>query len=135
MMAAFLVDAIESNRTAVNREQAESTPSQARTQLIEALYELLPNGDERRREQLEASLRKSTGSDGWEGIKLFEETIKFDVQSRTEVAENQNGDLSETEGPMTGEIFGTLAMLSDKILGKKRFFDTLKKVGTVTARR
>ena len=103
--------------------------------MIKSLYELLPNGDERRREQLEASLRKSTGSDGWEGIKLFEETIKFDVQSRTEVAENQNGDLSEAEGPLTGEIFGSLAMLSDKILGKKRSFDTLKKVGTVTARR
>jgi hypothetical protein len=42
--------------------------------------------------------------------------------------------VSETEGAITGEILRSLAMLSDKILGRKGFSDNLKEAGTKAAR-
>jgi hypothetical protein len=42
--------------------------------------------------------------------------------------------VSEAEGATTGEILRSLAMLSDKILGRKGFSDNLKEVGTKAAR-
>ena len=51
------------------------------------------------------------------------------------MTEDQDGDLSETERTVTGKILGSITMLSDKNLGRKRFSDALKKVGTVAARR
>ena len=50
------------------------------------------------------------------------------------IAQDQSRNVSEAEGAITGEILRSLAMLSDKILGRKGFSDNLKEAGTKAAR-
>jgi hypothetical protein len=48
----------------------------------------------------------------------------------TNIAQNQRRNVTEVNRAFTGKILGSLAMLSDKILGRKSLSDNLKEDGT-----
>jgi hypothetical protein len=67
-------------------------------------------------------------------MKLLEKAIQLSVNRAPNIAYDQSRNVSEAEGAITGEILRSLAMLSDKILGRKGFSDNLKEAGTMAAR-
>lgn len=67
-------------------------------------------------------------------MSLLEKAIQLSVNRTPNIAYDQSRNVSEAEGATTGEILRSLAMLSDKILGRKGFSDNLKEVGTKAAR-
>ena len=67
-------------------------------------------------------------------MSLLEKAIQLSVNRTPNIAYDQSRNVSEAEGAITGEILRSLAMLSDKILGRKGFSDNLKEAGTKAAR-
>ena len=109
-------------------------PALADVLFIELGDDQLAQGNKGRRKQLHTSLNKSARSGGVAVMELLEKAIQLSVNRTPNIAYDQSRNVSEAEGAITGEILRSLAMLSDKILGRKGFSDNLKEAGTKAAR-
>ena len=67
-------------------------------------------------------------------MEALKKAIQLSMNRASKIAQDQSRNVSEAKRTYAGEILRSLAMLSDKILGRKGFSDNLKEAGTKAAR-